>query len=201
MAFLVSGVLGPVLAAEAAGRRRQRLQPRCIYRLAAVAAGSPGPVVEARQRILHFPELLYVARDFGKIEIDEQEGYGLLAAVGDLVGDRVGDVVGGIAGRQGLEGETTRCRLRLGDGNPELGGRRKVFDHHRRDLSSRLLEKEHGRAGEIIATLHLHLDHDNCLEAIIIQGKPNEIEKITSKIAALRGVKFARLSRASRLDV
>jgi CopG family nickel-responsive transcriptional regulator len=72
-----------------------------------------------------------------------------------------------------------------------------VFDHHRRDLSSRLLEKEHGRAGEIMATLHLHLDHDNCLEAKIMRGRPDRVQRIADEIIAMKGVKFGRLIPAT----
>ena len=76
-----------------------------------------------------------------------------------------------------------------------------AYDHHQRQLTEKLIDIQHNRYVNVLCATHVHLDHDNCLEAIIIQGKPNEIERITSKIAALRGVKFARLSRASRLDV
>jgi CopG family nickel-responsive transcriptional regulator len=75
------------------------------------------------------------------------------------------------------------------------------YDHHQRHLTQKLVDIQHNRFVNVLCATHVHLDHDNCLEAIIIQGKPAEIEKITTRIAALRGVKFARLARASRLDV
>ena len=72
-----------------------------------------------------------------------------------------------------------------------------VFDHHQRELSSRLLEKEHGRAGDMLATLHLHLDHDNCLEAKVIRGKPEEVRSLADELMAMKGVKFGRLIPAT----
>ncbi len=72
-----------------------------------------------------------------------------------------------------------------------------VFDHHRRDLSSRLLDKEHDRTGEIIATLHLHLDHDNCLEAKVIRGRPDRVQRIADELIAMKGVKFGKLIPAT----
>ena len=72
-----------------------------------------------------------------------------------------------------------------------------VFDHHRRDLSSRLLDKEHDRAGEIVATLHLHLDHDNCLEAKVIRGRPERVQRIADELIAMKGVKFGKLISAT----
>ena len=72
-----------------------------------------------------------------------------------------------------------------------------VFDHHRRKLSGRLLEKEHGRVGGMLATLHLHLDHDNCLEAKVIRGTPEEVQSIADELMAMKGVKFGRLIPAT----
>ena len=72
-----------------------------------------------------------------------------------------------------------------------------VFDHHQRELSSRLLEKEHGRIGDMLATLHLHLDHDNCLEAKVIRGKPEEVQLLADELMAMKGVKFGRLIPAT----
>ncbi len=72
-----------------------------------------------------------------------------------------------------------------------------VFDHHRRELSSRLLDKEHDWAGEIIATLHLHLDHDNCLEAKVLRGRPDRVQQISDELIAMKGVKFGKLLPAT----
>jgi CopG family nickel-responsive transcriptional regulator len=75
------------------------------------------------------------------------------------------------------------------------------YDHHQRRLTERLVDIQHNRYVNVLCATHVHLDHDNCLEAIILQGRPAEIERIQTQIGALRGVKFAKLSRASRLDV
>lgn len=72
-----------------------------------------------------------------------------------------------------------------------------VFDHHQRELSSRLLQKEHGRAGDMLATLHLHLDHDNCLETKVIRGRPEEVRSLADELTAMKGVKFGRLIPAT----
>jgi CopG family nickel-responsive transcriptional regulator len=72
-----------------------------------------------------------------------------------------------------------------------------VFDHHRRELSSRLLKVEHDWSGEILATLHLHLDHDNCLEAKVIKGGPKEVRSLADELTAMKGIKFGRLIPAT----
>ena len=72
-----------------------------------------------------------------------------------------------------------------------------VFDHHQRELSSQMLRKDHKRPGEIITTLHLHLDHHNCLEAKVIKGKPAHVRNIANELIALKGVKYGRLIPAT----
>jgi len=72
-----------------------------------------------------------------------------------------------------------------------------VYDHHQRELSSRLLRTEHGHHGEIVTTLHLHLDHDNCLEAKVIRGTPRAVRRISDELTAMKGVKYGRLIPAT----
>jgi CopG family nickel-responsive transcriptional regulator len=74
------------------------------------------------------------------------------------------------------------------------------YDHHERDLARKIMEAQHNRYVNVLCSTHVHLDHNNCLETIIIKGTPPEIEKINIKIAGLRGVKFAKLTRASKVD-
>ena len=70
------------------------------------------------------------------------------------------------------------------------------YDHHQRDLKDRLHRIQHDRFIHILCTTHVHLDHDNCLETIILRGSPAEIEKMSLQIAGLRGVVFSGLTRA-----
>ncbi|MDD4857488.1 MAG: nickel-responsive transcriptional regulator NikR [Candidatus Krumholzibacteria bacterium] len=72
-----------------------------------------------------------------------------------------------------------------------------VYDHRQRELSSRLLNKEHVHTDRIITTLHLHLDHDNCLETKVIRGTPGEVRRISDELMTMKGVKFGRLIPAT----
>jgi len=74
------------------------------------------------------------------------------------------------------------------------------YDHHQRGLTQRIVDIQHDHHVNVLCATHVHLDHDHCLEAIIVRGRPAEIEAIQSRIGALRGVHFARLSRAGALD-
>lgn len=76
-----------------------------------------------------------------------------------------------------------------------------TYDHHQRELAERIIHAQHSRYVNILCSTHIHLDHDNCLETIIMKGKSPEIEKISTEISGLRGVKFSRLTRTSRVEV
>ncbi len=73
-----------------------------------------------------------------------------------------------------------------------------VFDHHQRELSSRLLHKEHNWGGDIMATLHIHLDHNNCLETKIIRGDREKVRKFSDELISMKGVKFGKLIPATQ---
>ena len=71
------------------------------------------------------------------------------------------------------------------------------YDHHQRGLTDRLHSIQHNEFIHILCTTHVHLDHDNCLETIIIRGRPDEISRMSVQIGGLKGVKFAELSRTA----
>ncbi len=64
-----------------------------------------------------------------------------------------------------------------------------VYDHHVRDLSERLNELQHQLGEQVRATLHVHINHDLCLEVIVIHGRSDRLQDIADRLLALRGVK------------
>lgn len=64
-----------------------------------------------------------------------------------------------------------------------------VYDHHVRDLTEKLTELQHDLGDKIRSTLHVHLDHDHCLEVIVMQGRSDLLQGIADRILALKGVK------------
>lgn len=74
-----------------------------------------------------------------------------------------------------------------------------VYDHHQRELAQKLIDIQHNEHVHVLCSTHVHLDHHNCLETIILDGHPPEIERIAAEIGGLKGVKFAKLTRTSRL--
>ncbi len=72
-----------------------------------------------------------------------------------------------------------------------------VYDHHKRDLLNSLVDIQHDFHHLIIANQHVHLDHHNCLEIIVVKGKPGEIEKLAHKLKSAKGVKHGQLTAAT----
>lgn len=72
-----------------------------------------------------------------------------------------------------------------------------VYNHHKRDLLDKLTDTQHAHRNIIISTQHIHLEKGNCLEVIIIRGKPAEIKKLGDELRSMKGVKHAALSMAT----
>jgi CopG family transcriptional regulator, nickel-responsive regulator len=68
-----------------------------------------------------------------------------------------------------------------------------VYDHAARDLSRRLVENYHGHHKLSLATLHVHLDDDNCMEVTALRGSGAEVQHFADHIIAERGVKYGRV--------
>lgn len=71
------------------------------------------------------------------------------------------------------------------------------YDHHEGELVMRKMSIEHDAKVEIVCTNHIHIDHHNCLETMILKGSVKEVENFKDKISGLKGVKFANLTRAA----
>ena len=81
------------------------------------------------------------------------------------------------------------------DANDEIVGTiTLIYDHHKRDLSDRLNTIQHDHHGSMLATMHVHLDHDNCLEIIAVKGNATSVQSIADALIGMRGVKHGKLS-------
>ncbi len=68
-----------------------------------------------------------------------------------------------------------------------------VYDHNARDLPQRLVEAQHAHHDIQVSTLHMHLDHENCLEATILRGPTAEVTAFAGAVTAERGVRHGHL--------
>ena len=72
----------------------------------------------------------------------------------------------------------------VGRGVPAVAALTLVYDHHVRDLSEKLNDIQHDLGDRVRSTLHVHLDHDYCLEVIVLRGRSDELK--TSPIGSSR---------------
>ena len=68
-----------------------------------------------------------------------------------------------------------------------------VYDHHRTNLSEKLLELQHEHADMVVSTMHVHLDHDNCLEVIVLRGRAGALQHMASALRGLKGIHRGQL--------
>jgi CopG family transcriptional regulator, nickel-responsive regulator len=69
-----------------------------------------------------------------------------------------------------------------------------VYNHHVRMLNEKLTDMQHDHHKNILSTLHVHLDHDNCLEVLVVKGKAKNVQKIADGLISTKGVKHGRLT-------
>lgn len=90
-------------------------------------------------------------------------------------------------------------RAQLVEHRQEMGGQiagtiTLLFDHHKPRLQSLLTDVQHDYGDSIISTLHVHLDHDNCLEVLVVRGDATQIRALADALIAAKGVKHGRLT-------
>jgi len=68
-----------------------------------------------------------------------------------------------------------------------------IYDHHVRALADMLTSLQHQHTNEIIAATHVHLDHNHCLEVIVVKGRTDNIRHIADELISVKGVKHGKL--------
>lgn len=83
------------------------------------------------------------------------------------------------------------------EGKEVAGAITLIYNHHERELVNKLMDIQHDYGTVIVSTQHVHIDHANCLEVIVVRGKPRFIQKLSDTVRAVRGVKHTALSMSS----
>ena len=78
--------------------------------------------------------------------------------------------------------------------SPVVGTVTLVYDHHVRLLNEKLTDLQHDSFHNVLSTLHIHLDHDNCLEVLVVRGKSAVVRKVADVLISTKGVKHGRLT-------
>ena len=68
-----------------------------------------------------------------------------------------------------------------------------VFNHHERELASRLTAAQHAHHDLCVSTMHVHMDHDNCLETVVLRGKFKEVSAFANSLIAQSGVRHGNI--------
>jgi len=68
-----------------------------------------------------------------------------------------------------------------------------IYDHHTGNLTNKLLDLQHDHTNEILTTTHIHIDHHNCLEVLVLKGKIYKVNQLSDNIKSLKGIKHGEL--------
>ncbi len=68
-----------------------------------------------------------------------------------------------------------------------------VYNHHERELASRLTDVQHHHHDLALSTLHVHLDHDHCMETVVLQGPTEQVRAFADSVITRAGVRHGRL--------
>jgi CopG family nickel-responsive transcriptional regulator len=72
-----------------------------------------------------------------------------------------------------------------------------VYNHHERELAERLASIQHDHHDLTISTMHAHLDHEQCIETIMLKGPIGKVREFAESIIAERGVRHGQLNLVS----
>lgn len=74
-----------------------------------------------------------------------------------------------------------------------LGSLSLVYDHHATDLTDRMAAIQHQHHDLVISVLHVHVNHDDCMEVIALRGQAREVRSLAESLLSLKGVKHGKL--------
>ena len=69
-----------------------------------------------------------------------------------------------------------------------------VYNHHERDLAERVTALQHAHHDLTVSTMHAHLDHDHCLETVLVRGPTAAVQRFADAVCAERGVHHGHLN-------
>jgi len=91
--------------------------------------------------------------------------------------------------RSGLQ----QAAVEVGGPRPCVAALVYVYDHEARELPKRLTRDFHAHHDLAQATLHVHLDHDSCIEVTVLKGSTKKVREFSDQVIAQRGVRHGRL--------
>lgn len=92
--------------------------------------------------------------------------------------------------------QTLTAEVWKADTQPVMATLTLVYDHHKSQLTDKLIEVQHRHGELVVATLHVHLDHDHCMEVIVLRGKGSAVRALAAELRGLKGVHKGELTLA-----
>lgn len=68
-----------------------------------------------------------------------------------------------------------------------------LYDHHKRDITNKTNSVQHDYHEYVLSSQHVHLDHDMCLETIVVKGKAKQLTDLADKLITIKGVQHGKL--------
>lgn len=68
-----------------------------------------------------------------------------------------------------------------------------IYDHEERQLANRVMTEHHAHHDVVVSTTHIHLDHDNCLESVMLKGPVDRVRQFADQMIAMPGVRHGKL--------
>ena len=96
-----------------------------------------------------------------------------------------------------LRAELERSRQRTPQGLHCVACLSYVYNHHERELGERLTSMHHAHHDLTLATMHAHLDHEHCLETVLLRGPAAQVRGLADAVCAERGVHHGKLNLIS----
>jgi CopG family nickel-responsive transcriptional regulator len=96
--------------------------------------------------------------------------------------------------RDMLRGSIEKERLTRGEAPYAVGCLSYVFNHHERDLAERLTAIAHAHHDLVVSVTHAHLDHETCIETVILRGRTADVHAFADAVIAERGVRHGGLN-------
>ncbi len=98
-----------------------------------------------------------------------------------------------------MRGELVAEKWRVGN-RQAVGTLTVIYDHSRTEVEKQLTGMQHAAHGNVISSMHVHLDKERCLEVIALRGKAKEIKRLADRLLSRKGVKHGQLVMTTQGD-
>ena len=74
-----------------------------------------------------------------------------------------------------------------------IGSLTYIYNHHERELASRITQSHHDHHNLTVSMQHVHLDHDNCMETVIVRGAVRDVQAFADSVISSPGIRHGKL--------